>query len=384
MQFKDIIGQEKIKQRLIQTVKDNRISHAQLFLGPEGSEKLALAIAYAQYINCENKQDGDSCGVCPSCIKYNKLIHPDLHFIYPVANTKDVPEKPVSKNFIKNWRKFLIENDYHLSLNQWYKDIGIEKKQGIINADDCNEIIKTLSYKSYESEYKVMIIWMAERLYYSAAPKILKILEEPPDKTLFILVSENQDKIINTILSRTQLVKIPKLEKQDLLNALVSKYKINNKDAKRIVNLSNGNYIEALRLINSSEDEKYNYEIFTKWMRLCYKRDIIGINNIINSISKIGRERQKNFLNYALRIIRKCLLMNYSDENLILSDEEELYFIRNFSPFINSANCIQFNEEINKAIYHIERNANPSILFMDLSLTIIKLLKIYPQKISTE
>ena len=194
--------------------------HAQLFLGPEGSGKLPLALAYAQYINCQNRQEDDSCGHCPSCIKFNKLIHPDLHFVYPVSKTKDSSDKPTSKEFLKPWRELVLENNGYINLTDWYEKIDIEKKQGIINADDCNNIIKTLSYKSFESEYKIMIIWMVEKLFHSAAPKILKILEEPPEKTLFILISENPDIIINTILSRTQLVKIPKIANNDLYQEL--------------------------------------------------------------------------------------------------------------------------------------------------------------------
>lgn len=194
MLFNKIIGQQQVKERLIQTVKENRVSHAQLFIGANGSGKLALAIAYAQYVNCKSRSETDSCGICPSCIKYEKLIHPDLHFIYPIAATKEV-KKPRSADFIESWRSLLIENNYYISLNEWFEKIGIENKQGIINAEDCNSIIKTLGYKSYEAEYKVMIIWMAEKLFHAAAPKILKILEEPPEKTLFILITEIRIKL---------------------------------------------------------------------------------------------------------------------------------------------------------------------------------------------
>lgn len=378
MQFKDIIGQEEIKKRLIKTVKGNRISHAQLFLGPEGNEKLALAIAYAQYINCTNKQENDSCGECASCKKFNKLIHPDLHFIYPVANTKDV-KKATSIDFISKWRNFLIKNKYHITLNEWLKEIGIEKKQGIIKTEDCNNIIKTLSYKSFEAEYKVMIIWMAEKLYHSAAPKILKILEEPPAKTLFILISENQEQIISTIISRTQLVKIPKINDEDIYKAIKTNFDLREKDINRITNLSEGNIKEALRLIEQNPDERYNIDSFIEWMRLCYKSDFSEINKFVTKISKIGREKQKSFLINSLKFIRLCFIYNYDKEKEKLKFEgNDLIFIHNFSPFINSANIMQINDECDKAVYHIERNANPSILFMDLSIKLIYLLKKKP------
>jgi len=375
MLFKEVIGQEKIKNRLIQTVKDNRVSHAQLFLGPEGSGKLSMALAYAQFINCKNKQENDSCGVCPSCVKFNKLIHPDLHFIYPVASTKNI-KKPQSKEFISNWRNILEKNNYHITLNDWYEEIGIERKQGIINKDDCNEIIKTLAYKSYEAEYKVMFIWMVERLFHAAAPKILKILEEPPEKTLFILISENQDRIINTILSRTQLVKFPKITDESLNQALIKKHNCSVDDFHRIVNLSDGNYIEAKNNLYKNTDDKTNFDNFRNWMRLCYSNNVIEVNTFVTDISKIGREKQKQFLNFALKTTRNCILKNYNNTEMLKLEDDELKFVNNFAPFINPANCMQFSEEFEKSIFHIERNGNPSIIFMDLSLKVIQLLRI--------
>ncbi len=378
MQFKDIIGQDKIKKRLINTVKDNRISHAQLFLGHEGSGKLALAIAYAQYISCKDKQNNDSCGKCSSCIQYNKLIHPDLHFAYPVAPTKKYPKHPVSEMFLEEWRKLLTKTNYYPNLNDWYKEIDIEKKQGIISAEDCNEIIKTLSLKPYESEYKVMIIWMAEKIFHSAAPKILKILEEPSDKTLFILISENQDKIISTILSRTQIIKIPKISDIDLQNALINKANCTNREAKRVAAIADGNAKRALELINTEGEDDFIFIKFRDWMRMCLaiNKNIVTLNNFINEISIVtgGRERQKELFSYALRTIRECLLSNYENNNLEKLEGEELIFIQKFSSFINSKNAVQLTEEFNKASFHIERNANPKIVFMDLSLTVNKLL----------
>ena len=301
MLFKEITGQYAVKQQLIRSVKDNRVSHAQLFYGPQGSGKLALAIAYAQFINCGDRQeqdDGlmDACGTCPSCVKYNKLAHPDLHFIYPVATTKSVTSKPKSSNFISEWRKALLDNHLILSLNDWYKTIGIEKKQGIINADDCSDILKTLSYKSYESEFKVMVIWMVDKLFHSAAPKILKILEEPPDKTLFLLISENPDQIINTIRSRTQMVRIPKLKDEDVIKILEARHELDTATSEKIAALADGNAIEALSISDHAEDQDDLAEHFIRWMRLCYKYDISELNLFVSDISKQGREKQKRFL----------------------------------------------------------------------------------------
>ncbi|MCP4553174.1 MAG: DNA polymerase III subunit delta [Bacteroidetes bacterium] len=377
MLFKEIVGQEEIKKRLIQTVTDNRVSHAQLFLGKNGIGKLALAIAYAQYINCKAKSESDACGVCPSCLKYEKLAHPDLHFIYPVAATKEV-KTAKSEKFIDKWRALLLEKNQYISINEWHAKIEIENKQGIINRDDCNSIIKTLGYKSYEAEYKVMIIWMAEKLFHAAAPKLLKILEEPPEKTLFILIAENQEQIINTIISRTQIIKIPNINDESLTRALIDQKECKLADAEIAVNLANGSFKNAVKNIQYSEEERINFNYFVKWMRLCYENKIPEIVNFVADISKIGRERQKTFLSYALRAARNSILINFNNPELVKLEAEELKFINKFSPFINNSNIEAFANELNSAIYAIERNANPSILFLDLSLKSVRLLKVKP------
>ena len=376
MLFKDIIGQEEVKARLKQTVQDQRVSHAQLFLGASGVGKLALAIAYAQYVNCTNRTEDDSCGECPSCIKYKKLAHPDLHFIYPVATNKEIKKNPSSKLFVEPWRKLLISESGYITLNDWYEAIEIENKQAIINKDDCNSIITTLGYKSYEAEYKVMIIWMADKLFHAAAPKILKILEEPPEKTLFILITEDQDKILATIRSRTQIVKIPKIKDEVLIQALLDKKKCTNDEATRVVNLSDGSYQLAVKNLKSDEDEQQNFLLFRKWMRLCFKPDVTGIVSFVGDISKIGREKQKSFLNYALRTALNGILLNLNQDDLVKLENDEFDFTKKFSPFINPVNIQQFTEEFNEALFHIERNANPSILFLDLSLKSMRLLKL--------
>lgn len=378
MIFKQIIGQEEIKKKLVRTVRENRVSHAQLFHGPEGSRKLALALAYAQFINCKNREyyddgGGDSCGTCPSCVKYGKLIHPDLHFIFPVATTKEVDKNPMSRDFLKIWRQTLLDNDFRLTLNEWYTVAGFEKKQGIINADDCSEILRTLSYKSFESEFKVMIIWMADRLFHSAAPKILKILEEPPDKSLFILITDNPEKIISTILSRTQLVKIPKLKDEDICEGLIA-LSCPEEEVKRIVPLADGNLTRAVRIFRSEEEELELLEKFVKWMRSCYKNNLRETLDFTTEISKIGRERQKNFLAYAERIIRNAMLINYNNPQIARLNPDEKDFLIKFGPFINYLNIPGFAEELEKAQHHIDRNANANILFMDLSMTFTVLL----------
>lgn len=380
MLFKDIIGQQEVKRRLIRTVKEGRVSHAQLFSGPEGSRKLALALAYAQFINCKDRQYGDeqdigdACGTCPSCVKYQKLIHPDLHFIYPVASTKEV-KNPLSRDFLKTWRSTLLDNNFRVSLFDWYEAIGIEKKQGIINADDCSEILRTLSYKSFESEYKVMIIWMVERLFHSAAPKILKILEEPPDKTLFILVTENPDQIINTILSRCQMIKIPRLKDEEVKAQLEMDFPEAREKIENVIPLSEGNYNKAYKIFMDDGEESFLVENFIKWMRVCYMNEIQPIMEFVTGISRIGRERQKLFLSYSSRIIRNGMLLHYSVPHLARLNSEEREFFVKFRHFITDINIYQMSGALEQAQYHIERNANPNILFVDLSFTLSSLLK---------
>jgi DNA polymerase-3 subunit delta' len=373
MKFSDVTGQENTKARLIQSVKSNRVSHAQLFLGPEGSGKLALAIAYAQYINCTNRTESDSCGDCASCIKYEKLIHPDLHFIYPTATTKEI-DKPKSVDFINAWREIVLHQKGNINLSQWYEHINIERKQAIINVRDCNSIIKTLSYKSYESEYKVMIIWMVEKLYHAAAPRILKVLEEPPEKTLFILVSENQEQIINTILSRTQLVKVFPLK----LLALRSKLIEDGFDQRKVddvVKISDGNYLEAIRILQNSDDIAFNTSSFIKWMRHCFKNEPAETLEFTNKMGKLSREAQKSFLSYSIRMTRESMLKSFGNDSLVKISSNEADFMAKFHPFINEKNSLQIVEELEKSIYHIERNANAALLFFDLSIKMGKYLK---------
>lgn len=378
MLFSNLVGQDSVKKRLIQSVHDNRVSHAQLFLGPEGSGNLAMAIAYAQYISCSNKTSEDSCGSCSSCIKYNKLVHPDLHFVFPI-NTSSLldssKDSVICDFFLEFWRKSILHNPY-FNLNQWYESIGIENKQGIISAKESNEIVKKLALKTYESEYKVMIIWMPEKMHNSSSNKLLKILEEPPEKTLFILVAENQDSLLPTVLSRTQLVKISKLSDQEIINALVSNKNISLDTATDVAFLCEGNYNEALMLLEENESENFYSSQFIQWMRLSYTVKVLDIIEWVDGIAALGREKQKGFLSYAIRMIRESMMLNYADKTMVKLNGEMLDFLSKFAPFIHGANCLQINEEFNKAYAHIERNANPKILFLDLSFKLMKLLKV--------
>jgi DNA polymerase III subunit delta' len=374
MQFKDIAGQKDIKKRLVQSVEENRIAHAQLFFGPEGCGKLALAIAYAQYINCTNRTPEDSCGKCPSCSKYSRLVHPDLHFVFPVATNKSVTKDPVSDDYITQWRSMVNENPY-FNLLQWYEKIEIENKQGIISKNESEIILRKLSLKSYEAEYKVMIIWMAERLNDSSANKLLKIIEEPPEKTLFLLVSENQGAIIPTILSRTQLIKIPKVTPEGIAEWLPTKFQTGERQITDAVKLANGNIINAMAALKTESDNSFNFEKFTSMMRLCWKRDVLGLIKWCDEVVGIGREQQKNFLSYSQRMVRENFVMNCKTPELAYLTKVEQDFSDKFFPFINQNNVFAITEELNKAQYHIESNASDKIVFLDMALKLIKLIK---------
>ena len=371
MLFKEIIGQKDMKSRLINTVKNNRISHAQLFIGPKGSGKLAVAIAYAQYINCENPKDNDSCGECPSCIKYNKYIHPDLHFVFPVIKSGNT--KPISDSYINLWREKVTENPY-LTYNFWLQSIGTENKQASIYTDESDEIIKKLSFKTFEAKYKVMIIWLPEKMNNTASNKLLKVLEEPYPKTLFLLISDDYEKIIKTILSRTQLVKFPKIDNVSIKEELAKKYDIPSVELNDIVRLANGSYFRAIEALETSDDRKYNFEQFVKFMRLAFSKKVVELSDFVDDISKIGREKQKGFLIYMSGMMRENLILNLNQIELSYLNNEEQQFSEKFSKYITLNNIELINSEIKNTHYHIERNGNAKIVFMDFSIKMITFL----------
>ena len=382
MFFKDITGHTAIKQKLINAVEQNRVSHALLFSGPEGNGKLSLAIAFAQFLSCENKSDKDSCGTCPSCLKYQKLIHPDLHFVYPVVKTKKAT-KPVSDNFIDRWREFLFESAYH-GFNKWLQKMEVANQQAGIFAQESEEIIKKLNLKSYESEYKVMIIWMPEKMNISASNKLLKMIEEPPPKPVFILITEDYEKIIKTILSRTQLIKIPKIDEQVMFNSIKERYEIEANKIKEIVRTSNGNFLRAEEIIKNNENssEQENFSRFAQFMRDAYGLKILELTEWSERMAKTGRETQKNFLRYALKILRENFILNISPENqnkiIFLTDNEKNFSIK-FNKFIHKNNIFQLTNEFNEAFNHIERNGYNKLIFLDLALKTARLLKVKPQ-----
>jgi len=378
MLFKEIVGHKELKNRLIRTVLNEKVSHAQLFLGAEGSEKLALAIAYSQFISCSNKQIysddsdliADSCGSCSSCVKYQKLAHPDLHFVFPVATTKSITSRPLSANFITDWREELIESNYYTTLNDWYKKIGIENKQGRIGVDEANQVIKTLGLRAYEGGYKVMIIWMVEKLFHSAAPKLLKILEEPPPKTLFILIAEDTNSILKTILSRTQLIKLAPLKDDDIREFLQRNFQVSQEKIETIVNIADGSFKNVFPYLSDQVEDNPYFATFREMMLLAYQRNFLKMKSKSEELSKIGRENIKQLLTYGIRIVRMCLYQDLGNTELIKSSGVELDFIQKFSRFVNQNNAEKISGVLNETLFHIERNVNPKITLMDTMLKI--------------
>ena len=373
MFFKEVIGQSAIKQRLIQSVNEERVSHAQLFAGPPGSGKLALAIAYAQFVACTNRQADDSCGECPSCKKYKKLIHPDLHFVFPVIKTPKFKE-PVSDNFLEEWRIMIAKNPYFNS-DQWFEFIGVENAQGLIYSHQSEEIIRKLNLKSYESEYKVMIIWLPEKMHVACANKLLKMIEEPPVKTLFVLITENEEDIISTIRSRCQLIIIPPIDSVSIEKAISALPESEGFDLRNIVHLSKGNYAKAIELLEPDEQTLFNLERFKELMRYSYGRKFADLFKWVDQVANVGREKQKSLLNYFLIILRENFVYNLKNSNLTFMSDQEEEFSKRFSPFINERNIIELTEVFETAFAHVGMNGNPRIIFTDVAFKITKLIR---------
>ena len=374
MQFTDVIGHEKTKKSLIDQLKTGRVSHAQLFLGKEGGGNFQLAFAFAQYVNCENRTDIDSCGSCHNCKKYQNVQHPDLSFVFPTAIPANSKEKPSSENFFKQWREFLNEHQY-FDLDGWCKFIEIEKKLPIINKLDSDYINQALSLKSYESEYKVMIIWWPEKMNLDCANKILKTLEEPSDKSLFIMVAHNLEELLPTIISRVQVTKLEELSDEAIAEGLKRKFSFDDELANSVSKLAQGSYATALSLAKNPDKDEYLIAQFQLWMRLCYKLEVVPLHQWVEDMSKNTREMQKGFLAYCLRMFRECVVKNYGSDNLAKLHHKEEAFVQNFSKFIHAGNIIDFNNEFNDAIIGISRNGNPKIIFMSVSLKVCNFLR---------
>jgi len=379
MLFKDIIGQEHIKKHLVFSADNGRIPHAQLFVGPEGSGTLPMAIAYAQYVLCGNTSGENNTGNAACNLKFDSISHPDLHFAFPVTTNDKIKSHPVSKHFLEEWRQLLKEQPYG-NLFDWYKLLGVDNKQGQIGVDESLDIVKSLALKSYEGGYKIMLIWMAEKMNIAAANKLLKLIEEPPNKTLFLLVAEDEEQIINTIRSRCQILHFPPLAEGAIQKALIKDYNIDASVATKIAHQANGNYNKASDLVyRDSEDIQFE-TWFISWVRSAFKakgnkaaiRDLISWSE---EIAKTGRETQKQFLHFCLDFFRQALLLNYKADALVFMEpKSDTFQLEKFAPFVHGDNILEISDELQNAIYHIERNGNSKIVLTDLSIKLTRLL----------
>ncbi|MBC3845755.1 DNA polymerase III subunit delta' [Winogradskyella echinorum] len=379
MLFSEVLGQKHIKNHLTTSVDAGRIAHAQLFVGPEGSGTLPMALAYAQYILCGNN-NGENTGGNESCnLKFKNVSHPDLHFAFPVTTSDKVKSKPVSSYYLEEWRQLLEQQPYG-NLFDWYKLLGVDNKQGQIGVEEALNIVKSLSLKSYEGGYKVMIIWMAEKMNSSAANKLLKLIEEPPEKTIFILIAEDEEQIINTIRSRCQILHFPPLAEEAIADALVEKYHIEQAVATKIAHQANGNFNKACDLIYQDSEDIQFEKWFVLWVRSAFKArgNKAAIHDLISwseEIAKTGRETQKKFLAFCLNYFRQALLLNYKANDLVyLEPKSENFKLEKFAPFVHDSNILEISNELQDAIYHIERNGNSKIILTDLSIKLTRLL----------
>lgn len=368
MYFRDIIGLHHVKKHLIDSVKRGSVPHARMFHGPEGVGKLPLAIAYARYLNCEKRGEEDSCGKCPSCHKFDKLMHPDLHFVFPVVKSK------VCDEYLPEWREFLNGRTY-FNLNDWLNFIHAENAQGVIYSKESDEIIRKLNLKVYEAPYKIMIVWLPEKMHDACANKLLKMIEEPPESTVFLLVSEDLENVLPTIQSRCQPLNIPSIEYGEMVSSIQSVFGLRPEDARSVAHIANGSFSKAVTIIQSADDTNYFLSLFKEMMRSAVSRNIQAVKSVANEMASIGREMQKSYLLYSIRLFREYFIRNLNVPEMVYLNKEEEDFGTRFSPFINEKNIHQFNDEFQLAHRQIEQNGNAKIIFLDLCLKCTMLLK---------
>jgi DNA polymerase-3 subunit delta' len=374
MKFSEVVGHNEIKQKLIHAVQNGRIPHAQLFLGQEGGGNLALAISYAQYVNCTQRTSEDSCGSCPSCVKYQHLQHPDLHFCFPIIGSDKT-----SDHFMPEFHQVMNANPYTTYI-EWMEKIS-DSKSGLMNVLQANEIVKKLSLRPYEAAYQVMIIWMPETMNTPTANKLLKTIEEPPDRSLIILVANNDEEMLSTILSRVQYIKLKKLQDMDMLAALTSRFELPFDKAREIVNVADGNYRYALRLVEMEDMDEDTTKLLQDWFRSSYAMDIGKLTQVVDTISKLSREKQKSFYEYAIHIFRQALAMNNAEEVMRVTTNER-QFLDKFSSVTQNHKLPKLIEKLEKSVYYVDRNANGKILAMNLSMDLYESLKLEKHSLS--
>lgn len=373
MQFKDIVGHNDIKRHLISTVKQGNIPHARLISGITGIGKLSMAIAYAQYLNCTNRGETDSCGECTTCRQISSLMHPDVHYSYPIYKSAKL-KKRISDDYIAQWRN-MITNTSYPSLEGWLVEIKNENAQPRIYVDDSVEIIRKLSFKNFSAKYKMLIMWMPELMNTECANKLLKIIEEPYPQTVIILVSDHPERILPTILSRTQLLSMRPIAESEIISHLVSTYSVGDIQAREVARIANGSYRKALEFMQQSEENKLYFDLFVDMMRNSYARKIKEMQRWSDTVSKLGRESIKRFLQYCQRMLRENYIYNTQIGSINYQTEQEKSFSVRFAPFINEKNVIEIMEEFSRSERDIAMNGNARIVLFDLSIRLILLLK---------
>lgn len=385
MLFNEIIGQDETKQLLLRSVKTNHLAHALLFDGPSGSANLTLALALAQYVNCEERQSGaprsgvpadDACGRCASCVKIQKLIHPDLHMVFPVAN---LAKGKTSEAYLTDWRKFLIETPYR-TLPDWLETVGADNKQGNISAEEARNILQKLSLKAYEGAYKIMLIWLPELMNVPSANALLKVLEEPPAQTLFLLVTNQPDKLLITILSRTQRIAVRAFTDEEVTTHLRQHLNLDETTARRMAYLADGNLAEALKLAKQNDNPTRNsgpdnHTWFADWMRTCYRQDLITLVKQADQFDGFSKEKQKGLIEYSIRLYRDLFLWQQGASALLRLPDDELTFVKNFAKYLTIQHIEQIVADLNEAAYHLERNARAKMILLDMSLTFSRLIR---------
>lgn len=376
MYFKDIIGQKGLVAQLCRMVDENRLAHALMFTGPSGNGKLPVAVALARYILCRDRRNGDACGCCPSCVKMDKLVHSDLHFVFPVKKKKgsSSDSAPVSDDYISEWRELFLKEPY-FSYSDWLEMLDVENQQPMIYEKESSEILRKLSLKSREGGWKIVIMWLPEKMKEACSNKLLKILEEPPAETLFLLVAESTEHILPTILSRTQRVEIPRIASDDIATALQCRYALDADTARSVAQQSGGDWEKAESMLRVDNDKKIYLELFMTLMRMAYKRDIMAMKQWSEQVAALGRERQKGMLEYCQRMIRENFIMNFRRNEMLYLTPEERNFSVNFSPFVNENNIFGIVEEISEAQKHVEQNVNAKMIFFDMALRMIVWIK---------
>lgn len=383
MLFKDIIGHEAVKDRLRQTVAEDRISHALLFAGGEGTGALPLAMAYAQYVHCRNRTPQDACGECPECYRMQRMEHPDFHFVFPVNTSSEAvatgrsDDKPRSDQFLHLWRQIIPETGGYFTEAQWYERLGIENKQGLINKNEANELLRKMALKSFEGGYKTVVIWLPERLHDSAANTLLKLIEEPPAGTLFLFVSERPDQIIATIRSRTQLISLAALDDSQIAEKLQADYGLDPDRAGEISRLAQGNWIAARGTARPADQTSVAGELddyFIRLMRLCYQQKYLELFSWAEEIAGLGREKQKQFCSASLNVLRECYLTGAGMEPISYTPSGRISFCRNFAPYVNHLTVENYIREYELLLSQLRQNGNPKILFTHFAMSLCKIV----------